>query len=177
MNIESDNSYKLIESIENMNKEMYNNTYISNYDEYMKQNNALILVMSIFLYGFIAVISLIGITNIFNTITTNMALRSKEFAILKSIGMTDREFNRMINFESFLYGVKSLLYGIPVGILLSYLIYKNIVTMFETSYMLPTKAILICSAFVFITIFITMGYSKKKINSQNIINTIRNENI
>ena len=54
----------------------------------------MILIISIFLYGFIAVISIIGITNVFNTITTNMALRNKEFAVLKSIGMTDKEFKK-----------------------------------------------------------------------------------
>ncbi len=68
------------------------------------------MVIAIFLYGFIIVISLIGVTNIFNTITTNMELRQKEFANLKSIGMTKKEFNRMIRLESFLYGSKSFNY-------------------------------------------------------------------
>lgn len=177
MNINSDNPDKLIEDIENMDKEMYNEVYINNYDEYMKQNDALILVMSIFLYGFITVISLIGVTNIFNTITTNMALRSNEFAVLKSIGMTDKEFSKMINIESVLYGFKSLLYGIPVGLGLSYLIYNNITEMYDTKYSIPVMPVLICIIFVFVIIFFAMGYSKKKINEQNIIETIRNENI
>lgn len=166
MNINSDNPDKLIKDIENMDKEMYNEVYINNYDEYMKQNDALILVMSIFLYGFITVISLIGVTNIFNTITTNMALRSKEFAVLKSIGMTDKEFSKMINIESVLYGFKSLLYGIPVGLGLSYLIYNNITEMYDTKYSIPVMPVLICIIFVFVIIFFAMGYSKKKINNK-----------
>ena len=68
-----------------------------NLEESVRAENAVVLVISIFLYGFIGVITLIGITNIFNTITTNMNLRKKEFAMLKSIGMTKKEFNRMIN--------------------------------------------------------------------------------
>ena len=51
---------------------------------------SMVLIISIFLYGFITVITLIGITNIFNTITSNMELRQKEFAMLKSIGMTKK---------------------------------------------------------------------------------------
>ena len=86
--------------------------------------NNLFTLIAIFLYGFIIVISLIGITNIFNTITTNMELRKQEFAMLKSIGMTTKEFNRMIRLESIMYGTKSLLIGIPLGILGSYGIYK-----------------------------------------------------
>ena len=86
----------------------------------------LFTLVGIFLYGFIIVISLIGITNIFNTITTNMELRKQEFAMLKSVGMTTKEFNRMIRLESLFMGVKSLFFGIPIGIALSYIIYHII---------------------------------------------------
>ena len=86
--------------------------------------NNMVIWISVFLYGFIIVISLIGVTNIFNTMTTNMSLRSKEFAMLKSIGMTKKEFNRMIRLESIFYGFKSLIIGCTLGIGLSYLIYK-----------------------------------------------------
>ena len=65
-------------------------------EENIKMMNNLFTLLGIFLYGFIIVISLIGITNIFNTITTNMELRKQEFAMLKSVGMTTKEFNRMI---------------------------------------------------------------------------------
>ena len=85
-----------------------------NLEESVRAENAVVLVISIFLYGFIGVITLIGITNIFNTITTNMNLRKKEFAMLKSIGMTKKEFNRMIRLESIFYGVKSLVIVIPI---------------------------------------------------------------
>ena len=56
---------------------------ITNLAEYADQEKRIIILVSIFLYGFIAVITLIGVTNIFNTITTNMILRSQEFANLK----------------------------------------------------------------------------------------------
>lgn len=65
---------------------------INDLDAIARESKSLILIVSIFVYGFIAVISVIGITNVFNTITTNMTLRSREFAILKSVGMTEKEF-------------------------------------------------------------------------------------
>ena len=74
------------------------------------------LVISILLYGFISLVTLIGVTSVFNTITTSMALRRKEFAVLRSIGLTPKQFNKMIAFESVFYGLKALLYGIPLGI-------------------------------------------------------------
>ena len=150
---------------------------IFNIQENAKAQNAVVLVISIFLYGFIGVITLIGITNIFNTITTNMNLRKKEFAMLKSIGMTKKEFNRMIRLESIFYGVKSLIIGIPIGILLSYGMYNVFKDNMQMSYNLPLKAIIISIIFVSIIIGIIMKYSMSKINKQNIIETIRNDNI
>ncbi len=113
MYINSENPDKLEEDIKeylNKNDDIISENFsVYNYNEEVKSNNAFILVVSIFLYGFISVITAIGITNIFNTITTNMNLRSKEFANLKSIGMTTKEFNRMIKLESIFYGLKSLI--------------------------------------------------------------------
>ena len=176
----SNDAKKLDNEIEQYKKENnIKDTQLSTYnlDESAKAENAVVLVVSIFLYGFIGVITLIGITNIFNTITTNMNLRKKEFAMLKSIGMTKREFNRMIRLESIFYGVKSLIIGIPIGVLLSYGMYCMFKNSMEMQYVLPYKAIAIAIIFVAIVIGIIMKYSMSKINKQNIIETIRNDNI
>ena len=148
-----------------------------NMEKSIRAENAVVLVVSIFLYGFIGVITLIGITNIFNTITTNMNLRKKEFAMLKSIGMTKKEFNRMIRLESIFYGVKSLVIGIPIGLVLSYGMYNVFRNSMEMEYVLPYKAIAVAIIFVAVVIGIIMRYSMSKINKQNIIETIRNDNI
>ena len=157
--------------------EDFEDIMITNLAEYADQQKRIIILVSIFLYGFIAVITLIGVTNIFNTITTNMILRSKEFANLKSIGMTKKEFNRMIRLESIFYGVKALVIGIPIGIVLSYGMYNVFKNSMEMVYVLPIKAICISIIFVAIVIGIIMKYSMSKINKQNIIETIRNDNI
>ena len=137
----------------------------------------MILVVKIFLYGFIAVITLIGITNIFNTITSNMELRQKEFAMLKSIGMTKKEFDRMINLETIFYGTKSWIYGTIMGLLGTFAMYKAFSIKIEQGIFMPIKAIMISAIFVFLFVFIIMKYSIAKINKQNTIETIRRENI
>lgn len=152
--------------------------YIYDYEEIVRQFNAIMLIVGIFVYGFIGVISLIGLTNIFNTISTNMQLRSKEFASLKSIGMTKKEFNRMIRLESLMYGIKSLIIGIPLGIAGVFAIFSafsngNV----PMSFVFPWKAILISIAAVIIVVWLIMKYSISKVNKQNIIETIRNDNI
>ena len=180
MYINSSNATKLQEDILNIQEDLektYGNFGVVNYEEQAKAENAMVLVISIFLYGFIAVITLIGVTNIFNTITTTMNLRSKEFAMLKSIGMTKKEFNRMIRLESIFYGMKALIIGIPIGIGLSYLIYMAFLNGIEMAYVVPIKAIIISIVFVFVLIGIIMKFSISKISKQNIIETIRNDNI
>ena len=153
------------------------NYYLNNSEEQAKIMNNLYSLIGIFLYGFITVISLIGITNIFNTITTNMELRRQEFAMLKSVGMTSKEFSKMIRLESVFMGVKALIIGIPIGICLSYLIYHFLVGETGLPYKLPVLAIIIAIMTVLILISIIMKYSMNKINKQNTIETIRNENI
>ncbi len=152
-------------------------TYVFNVQTDVDQQNRVILIAEIFLYGFITVITLIGVTNIFNTVTTNMNLRQKEFAMLKSVGMTKREFNRMIRLESLLYGLKSLMIGVPLGVAGGAAFYTMFRDEFRLGYSFPLQAILLSALFVFVIVGLTMRYSMGKINKQNIIETIRNENV
>ena len=174
--IDSDNASKLQDEIDLILKDF--DYSLNNIEENVRMMESFYTLIAIFLYGFITVIALIGITNIFNTITTNMELRSREFATLKSIGMTTKEFNRMIRLESFFYGTKSLIIGIPIGCLLAYIIYRLLSADDSSMYFeLPYPAILITIIAVFLLIACIMKYSINKINKQNTIETIRNENI
>ena len=122
------------------------------------------------------VVSLIGITNIFNTVTTGMELRGKEFAMLQSIGMTKREFDKMIRMESVFYGSKALIIGVVSGTILSYVIYISAGES-QLKYTLPLLAIVMSVIVVIILLLGIMKYSIAQIRKQNIIETIRNENI
>ena len=164
------------EVTENINTN-YKDLYALNIDEQVKFYNAIELLASVFAYGFIAVITLIGITNIFNTLTSNIELRQKGFAMLKSIGMTKKEFNRMVNLETIFYSVKALLYGIILGLIASYAIYKAFANSLDFGFIWPSGALIISVVFVFIIVFIIMRFAISKINKQNIIETIRKENV
>ena len=155
----------------------YDDVYIFNIANEVKFYDAMNLVISIFAYGFIVVITLVGVTNIFNTLTSNIELRQREFAMLKSIGMTKKEFNRMINLETIFYSFKALLYGIILGLIASYAIYIAFSQSLDYGFMVPSSAILISIIFVFLILFIIMKFAIKKINGQNVVETIRKENI
>lgn len=148
---------------------------IVNYNTLGRQNQSLVMIIAIFAYGFIIVIVLIGVTNIFNTITTSMDLRSREFAMLQSVGMTRKEFNRMIRLESIFYGIKSLVIGVVLGSVLSYLIYLSLASSIDMGYSLPVLGILISIAAVALLLFSIMRFSVKKILKRNVIEDIRRD--
>ncbi len=179
--VDSTDPYQLHIDVDNYAEANSRAFDIYNIEEMNRIQNNILLLISIFLYGFIAVIILIGLTNVFNTITTNMMLRSREFAILKSIGVSNKELKNMIRLESLLYGLKSLFWGLGIGIGLAYLVFyilnRTPDTALIDSFELPFTAIIISIIFIFLIIYLIMRLSLAKINKQNIIETIKNENI
>ena len=170
------------EKLESVIKEYLLDNDITNYSLFnieteAKAQRSLIILVAIFLYGFIIVISLIGVTNIINTISTNMNLRRREFAMLKSIGMTKNEFNKMINLESIMYSTKALIIGIPLGLLGSFAIYKAFANGSDYGFIFPWQAILIAIFVVYILVSLIMYFALRKTKNENIIDTIKDENI
>lgn len=145
--------------------------------ESVEMSRNLVNIIQVFSYGFIVLISMIAAANVFNTISTNISLRRREFAMLKSVGMTAKGFNKMMNFECLLYGSKALILGLPVSAGITYLIYQAISGGYETTYHLPWGAIGIAVLSVFFVVFITMMYSMSKIKKDNPIDALKNENL
>lgn len=138
---------------------------------------AIITVMDVFAYGFIVLISLIAAANVFNTISTNVLLRRREFAMLRSVGMTQRGFRRMLNYECLMYGLKSLLYGLPLSFGVAWLIYRAVGGAFQTGFHLPWLHVAAAVVSVFLVVFATMVYSMSKIRRDNPIDALKEENL
>lgn len=172
---------KEIETV--INTELSNNNgnssssdfYISNRAEDAIRSKQLITIFNVFAYGFITLISLISIANMCNTISTSFAVRRREFAMLKSVGMTPGKFQNMIVFESILYGLKALLVGLPVGAVFNFLIYKTVSGNFDSKYAFPYQTYLIAIVSVFVVVFVAMLYSTAKTRKDNIIDGLKSE--
>ena len=135
-------------------------------------------VVDVFIYAFGAMISLIAVANVFNTISTNIRIRRRELAMLRSVGMSEHGFNRMMNFECFFYGLRTILFGVPIAGILSWLIYKGLVTNEQLegfSYRFPWQSMIISVLGVFCIVFITMLYATSKIRKENIIDALRDD--
>lgn len=176
VNIVSDN-YENLDKIGNeINKT--NGSFYSNITENTKMQNNVTLALKILMYGFISLVTLIGVTSVFNTISTSIALRKKEFAVLRSIGLTRSGFNKILFFESLFFGLKSLVFALPVSFGIIFLIHMALSDMLSISTILiPWDSIIIAIVMVFVIVLITMMYSSNKIKKQNIIDQIREENI
>lgn len=142
-----------------------------------ESRRSMIFVIKVFSGGFFVLMSLIAMANVFNTISTNMLLRRREFAMLKSVGLTDKSFNKIMYYECFLYGSKALMFGIPVALAFVWWIYSSVNDLWVMSFKLPYQAIFICILSVYFIVFVTMVYSKKKIQKLNLIDCIREENV
>jgi len=146
-----------------------------NIAEIQELNRNIILLINVFSYGFIILISLITIANVFNTVSTNIDLRRREFAMLKSVGMTGGGFNKMMNFECIFYGLKSLLYGLPVAFVITYLIYRSVMEGADVSFTLPWLSVGVSIFSVFFVVFVTMLYSINKVKKENTVDALRND--
>ncbi|TCT12864.1 putative ABC transport system permease protein [Natranaerovirga pectinivora] len=178
LKIETEDTKELIEEINEIyGQNTEDKLVIVDVQFELEMINRIKTVISIFLYGFVSLITLIGVTNIFNTISTNVILRRREFAMLKSVGLTPKGFNKMIRFESIFYGMKSLLYGLPIAILISVGMHRSTTNFFVFEYIPPIKESIICIIGVFIIVSITMTYSMSKIKKENIIEALKEENL
>jgi putative ABC transport system permease protein len=178
MTVKSDDPDAAVAAIERL----YKSTVGGNFSYYsMKEFNQSqtlqTLMTNLFFYGFLALITLIGVTNIINTLDTNIKLRRREIAMLKSVGLTPGGFRRMLRYESLFYGLTALLYGLPIGIALSFLIYKQFGGVIYFAFSLPWEAILICIVGILAIVFATMMVSGAMIRNDNIVDTLKEENL
>ena len=150
---------------------------VTNIYENVKSDRDMVTVIMVFAYGFITLIALIAVANIFNTVSTGIILRRKEFAMLKSVGMTDRGVVKILSLESLMSGIKSLVIGLPISAVVCVLIHLAISRGFETPFVVPWASIIGAVAGVFAVTFISMLYAANRLKNENILDSIRDENI
>lgn len=173
--IETDNHKQVCEQLTTvLNDNEWGGNYVADNVDTLASMNTTIFILQVFIYGFITLITLITVANIINTISTNIALRRREFAMLKSVGTTKHGFNKMVCLESLFYALKAIIFGVPISILLCILINKMLG---ETSipYHFDLKLYLLVILAVFVLISLTMIYSVRKLKNDNIIETLKED--
>ncbi|MBU3187595.1 FtsX-like permease family protein [Clostridium estertheticum] len=174
----SKDSSKSVADMEKMIKGagIKSNYKLYNMNKALDDSRNYVFIANVFAYTFIIMISLIAVANVFNTISTNIKLRRRELAMLRSVGMSDRDFQKMMNFECVSYGMKALFFGLPISIISSWLIYKGMVDGADnTNFVFPWGSMAISVFSVFFVVFITMLYATRKLKKENIIDALRDD--
>ena len=146
---------------------------ISRADQIGKVLNIAIVLAEILLAGLIILLIIMGFVSVISTLSTNIRLRKREFAVLKSVGMTAKSLEKMIYSESIICIIKSILWGTISGILLPWLINLSLRRVFPVRYELPVAAfafglVVVTGMIILVTKMEISGFRK-----QNIIEDIR----
>ncbi|MBZ9608772.1 FtsX-like permease family protein [Clostridium estertheticum] len=149
-------------------------TVINNIESNRKEKSYMLMV-KILLYGFVLVVSLIGSVNIINTLTTNIILRKREFATLKSIGLTQKGLKKMIVLEGLLYGIVGAIYGCIIGCGISFMMFKAMGGFREMRWMVPWEAIAIAGTFSIVISYISVLSPLSRIKKENLIEAVRED--
>jgi len=124
-------------------------------------------------YGFVTLISLIAAANVFSTIATNMLLRRREFAMLQAVGMGPKSFKKMINLECIFYGTRALAYGLPVSLLLTYIMYRLVGGTYSILFVIPWGAIAISIVSLAVVVTLTIWYSMHKVRKTGMLDLLK----
>ncbi len=149
--------------------------YLYNIKDMARSEQNVSTFLGVFVYGFIILISLICIANIFNTVSTNIGLRRREFAMLRSVGMTPGGFNKMMRFESMFYGLKGLLYGLPISLAIAFLLYRMQINVLGGTFSMPWLSYGFAVLMILVIVFSTMLYATHRVRKENIIDALKDE--
>lgn len=173
--IETDEPYKVEKELKDYLSENEAEGDVYNNYNWMMKEKSIISAVQFLSYAFILLITLITVFNIINTMTAQIAGRKKELAMLKSVGMTPKEFKKTLIFESMFYGLFGLLLGVPLSLVINrvvgYIISKDNPIPFSVNIWLY----LIACVAVFVIIGLTMIYSLKLIKNNSIIDSLKDD--
>lgn len=146
---------------------------ISRVDNMVKVLNMAFVLAEYVMYGFVILLMFIGFTSVISTMIINIRIRSREFAVLKSVGMTGKSLRKMVYCESLFCLLKAILPGIIFGLLIPWGVNLAIRQAFPILFRIPWGNIFFGIIFVTVVVmcitYVEMGREKDR----NIIAEIR----
>ena len=177
MYLQSSKPYEL----ENKMKSEFSNKIAVNYQHRIDSNENKKLITELLIYSIIGLLAIASYFCIFNILFSNIQSRKKDFANLKSIGMSQKQIHKILWIESTWYCAVSSIIGILAGIgvfLLIYYIENKVRGGYGLyQYEIVWQNILICIAFAIFSVYSSMLIARKSIKKNNIIESIKEENI
>lgn len=138
-----------------------------------QQDHLTFLATEFIIYCFLAIIALITLFNIINSISMSATARIKQYGAMRAVGMDGRQLTRMIAAEAFTYVISGLVIGCSIGITLSRFLHIKLVTRyFGTAWNLPVALLSIVVVFGFASVIAAVYAPSKRIRNMAITDTI-----
>lgn len=150
----------------------------SNFAQSLAQSRLMSNTVQTFIYCFTVICGLIAVANVFNTLTTSLILRRREFAVLKSIGMGDAAFRRMIAYECASYALRGFAGGFVLALIVHALLYRTMIDAFTTfSFALPWLQVGTAAGIVLIVILVSVVYALHRCRAASVVEALRDDAI
>lgn len=134
------------------------------------------LVLKIFIFICILIISLIVVGAIFNIVSANIRIRKREFALLKSLGFTNKNVNLCLSLESLIISFKGAFYAFPFILLTNRYLYDNLDGFFDMNFEMMDYQLFLLSALVsFLLVLGCMFLSHLCLYRDSLINNIKDD--
>jgi putative ABC transport system permease protein len=174
-NAEKNQLQPLIKRLETRIREENLQGYVFNMAADVQSTKDLVSLSSMIIYCFLAIIFLIVIANIYNTLSASLRSRRREFAVLRSVGMDERDFRRMLRVESFLYSLKIVFYGIPLAVLTSLCVHQAIGVAIEFTFRIPYLTFFLSAVAVVMVVMLIMNLGSRTVRKGNILDALKIE--
>ena len=140
------------------------------------QARLMVTTVNTFIYCFAVITGLIAVANVFNTLANALILRRREFAMLKSIGMGNHAFRRMIAYECASYALRGFVIGFVLAVFASFGLYQSMALSYSTyEFQLPWLQIGISAAIVLVVILVSVAYALARTRAASVVEALRAE--
>lgn len=133
-------------------------------------------IVNVFCLLFTVILALIAMANVFNTVTNSLILRRREFAVMRSIGLSNRQFHRLIANECMHFGVAGLIPGMVVSVGISYLLFMAVGNSIEgMAFSLPWGYVALAIGMTALAVGISVAYGMRRCKADSVVEALRSE--
>lgn len=146
----------------------------NDYIEQRDSNQMIATVVNVFCLLFAVILALIAMANVFNTVTNSLILRRREFAVMKSVGLSNRQFRAMVAEECVAWCIRGLVPGVLLSLLVSFLLWQVISgSMTGLAFTLPWSYVALAAAMTVVAVGASVAYGMHRCRADNVVEALR----
>lgn len=146
----------------------------NDYIEQRDSNQMIATVVNVFCLLFAVILALIAMANVFNTVTNSLILRRREFAVMKSVGLSNRQFRAMVAEECVAWCIRGLVPGVLLSLFVSFLLWQVISgSMTGLAFTLPWSYVALAAAMTVVAVGASVAYGMHRCRADNVVEALR----